>query len=299
MNLTRIHLTKFLLFVLLFYIYSTSIVAQGFNAIESKEGIEITENGRKVLFYQVKPKSLNGKYERAGYVHPLYDLNGNILTEDFPADHPYHHGIFWAWHQIKLRGHVVADGWVADSISWNVTALNLKKDSGRISLFSEVSWNIKTGAGKSTPLVREETVITVYSENEKQRIIDFDIVLYPLFDSISIGGSDDVKGYGGFCMRLRLPADIEFVSNDTLVTPSETAIRAGKSMDFRASFDGPSLPKSGVTLITMPIEKDPQQSWILRKETSMQNIVYPGRTPVPLSRRGLRMKYQLVLHPID
>ena len=77
--------------------------AQNLKTIRSDEGIEILENGKKVLFYQHRPKSLNGKYERAGYVHPLYSLDENILTEAFPEDHPYHHGIFWAWHQILLN----------------------------------------------------------------------------------------------------------------------------------------------------------------------------------------------------
>jgi hypothetical protein len=55
--------------------------AQNLKTIRSDEGIEILENGKKVLFYQQRPKSLRGKYERAGYVHPLYSLNENILTE--------------------------------------------------------------------------------------------------------------------------------------------------------------------------------------------------------------------------
>src|SRR5688572_21483736 len=79
---------------------STRLYSQNFVVTKSVEGFEILQQGKKVLFYQQQPKSLGGKYERAGYVHPLYSLKGEILTEDFPDDHPFHHGIFWAWHQI-------------------------------------------------------------------------------------------------------------------------------------------------------------------------------------------------------
>ena len=38
--------------------------AQHFRVIKSSEGVEILENHKKVLFYQVRPKSVDGKYER-------------------------------------------------------------------------------------------------------------------------------------------------------------------------------------------------------------------------------------------
>ncbi|SVB38186.1 uncharacterized protein METZ01_LOCUS191040, partial [marine metagenome] len=50
------------------------------------DGVLVTEGDAKVLFYQRTTKSRDGKHARANYVHPLYDLNGNVLTEDFPAD---------------------------------------------------------------------------------------------------------------------------------------------------------------------------------------------------------------------
>src|SRR5688572_6013094 len=92
--------------------------AQGFSYKKSVEGIEISESNKPVLFLQTKPKSVNGKYERSGYVHPLYGLKGNVLTEDMPEDHPYHRGIFWAWHQVVVDGKNVADGWTSENIAF-------------------------------------------------------------------------------------------------------------------------------------------------------------------------------------
>ena len=75
------------------------------------EGILISENGKPVLFYQKNPKSKDGQFERANYIHPLYDLEGNVITEDFPADHLHQRGIFWTWHQILAGEKRLGDGW--------------------------------------------------------------------------------------------------------------------------------------------------------------------------------------------
>ena len=79
-----IHLRFLFVFFCNFLLIPVTICAQHFTTIKSAEGIEILENGKKVLFYQVRPKSVDGKYERAGFVHPLYSLNEKILTDDSP-----------------------------------------------------------------------------------------------------------------------------------------------------------------------------------------------------------------------
>src|SRR4051794_19699264 len=118
----------------------TEACAQHFTTIKTNEGVEISENGKKVLFYQQQPKSVNGKYERAGYVHPLYDLNEKVLTEDSPDDHPYHRGIFLAWHQIILNNKKIADSWMSENISWTPVKLKIKKKEESITLQAEMLW---------------------------------------------------------------------------------------------------------------------------------------------------------------
>ena len=41
---------------------------------------------------------------RACYVHPVWGLNGEVLTDDFPKDHYHHHGVFWAWPHVGIDG---------------------------------------------------------------------------------------------------------------------------------------------------------------------------------------------------
>ena len=68
------------------------------------------------------------------------------------------------------------------------------------------------------------------------RKIDFEITLKALVKGLQIGGSADQKGYGGFCVRMRLPDSLVFTSENGPVTPQELQIEAGPWMDFSGKF---------------------------------------------------------------
>jgi len=81
-----------------------------------------------------------------------------------------------------------------------------------------------------------------------------------------------------------------------IVIPQETPVLAGPWIDFTGSFEGESLPKTGVVVFGYPSGLGQQYPWILRKVTSMQNIPYPGRTPIELSKKGLSLTYRIIVH---
>lgn len=263
---------------------------------KTPEGIEISERGVKVLFYQTKPKSSDGKYERANYVHPLYGLKGTILTEDFPEDHPHHRGIFWAWHQIIHNGKQIADGWSCENISWKVMKTDIEKKRGLIALNNEVIWRSSPQGKQDVPIIRENSRITVHRATAHYRILDFEISLHALIDSLAIGGSDDPKGYGGFSLRLKLPDDIAFLWGNKRLEARELAVEGGPWLDFHGSFQGKGSPPSGVTVFCHPLNPGPPEPWILRSAKSMQNPAFPGRHPVALTKDGLTLRYRVVVH---
>ena len=116
--------------------------------MEKKEdGLLILENGQKVMFYQTEPKNYKGEYERCNYIHPLWGLDGTLLTEDFPADHLHHRGIFWAWHQIWINGERIGDAWAIDHFEQRFKDISFSVEQGeRIALLGS------NGSGKSSIL---------------------------------------------------------------------------------------------------------------------------------------------------
>ena len=112
----------------------------------SEEGFLVTENGQAVLFYQLAPKSLNGEYERSNYIHPLHDLDGGVLTEDFPADHLHQRGIFWAWHQVFVQGKRISDQWTTENSIWEVVdAKVLRGGTESAAVKVRIHWNHPSG----------------------------------------------------------------------------------------------------------------------------------------------------------
>lgn len=267
--------------------------SQSFKFTSSPDGIALSEGGRGVYFYQKTTRSLDGEYPRANYLHPLYGLNGEVLTEDFPADHLHHRGVFWAWHQVLVDTVRVGDGWECKGIEWRVTNTNTDVQKGKALLDVTVDWNGSVN-GKPTTFLREHTLITTLAATAQYRVIDFDINLTAQSKDVWLGGSEDHKGYSGFSARLKLPGDMKFLSTSGEMTPVEPAIKGGGWVDVLGTFD---KKKSGVTIMVDTTLSAPFHGWILRNKTSMQNAAFPGREPVRIpAGETLRLRYRLVVH---
>ena len=268
--------------------------------LETSQGFIITEGDTKVMSYQREHKSLNGKYSRANYIHPLYGLDGEVLTEDFPADHLHHRGIFWAWHQVSLGAKRLGDPWSAQDFFWDVyDAKILDVDSQCRALQVHVYWKspLWTDAnGKEKAFVKETTTIRVYRAQNDIRKVDFQINLLALEDGVRIGGSEDDKGYGGFTTRIRLPDGLSFTGSNGPVEPKRVSVEAGPWLDFSGDFDEDGK-LSGLAILCHNSSPGYPQPWILRRKSSAQNPVYPGRHPILLSReKPLVLCYRLIIH---
>lgn len=264
------------------------------------DGVLFTQAGQRILFYQRKTKSQAGTHARAHYIHPLYDLDGNVLTEDFPADHPHHRGIFWAWHQLWVGDKKIGDGWACQKFAWDVTQMHVEPAAdGSVAVKVRVLWKSPDwvdATGVSKPLVEETTVIRIASQPNQPRTVDFTIRLRALQNNTRIGGSENDKGYGGFSTRIRLPEGIRFVGTAADVTPQRTPVDAGPALDLPGRF-GRDDKLSGLAILCHPSNPGFPQPWILRNKGSMQNVAYPGREAVPLpTQGGLTLRYRLVVH---
>jgi Family of unknown function (DUF6807) len=263
------------------------------------QGYWFYEGDTKVLFYQAERKAQPaGQAARSNYFHPLYDLDGNVLTEDFPKDHIHHRGIFWAWHQVRINGKPVQDQWMNSDSFWPVREARTDADARSASLELRVGWEsplFTDAKGIRRLFVDERSVTRVHRAEGGLRKVDFHQRLTALVDGVEIGGSDDAKGYGGFSFRVVMPPDIRFTGAEGVVTPIENAVSPSPWMDVSGSYG--SSGKSGLTVLTHPSTTGFPQPWILRARASMQNAVYPGRHPVALPRdRSVILRYRIVLH---
>ncbi len=275
--------------------YSCDQNNSSFEFVQTDQGVGLSEGEIPVLFYQREPRSLDGRYICNNYIHPLYSPGGHILTEEFPSSHPYHRGIFWAWHQVSINDRSAGNSWIMQNISHKVTDVqtSIRNNTARLEL--DVEWHSSL-LENGEPFVREQSSIIVHPVAKGLRIIDFEIRLAGLVPGVKIGGADDEKGYGGFCFRMKLPEDLVFMSSEGPVVPANLQTESGAWMNFSGSF-GNNGGKGGIVIICHRSTPNYPAPWILRQKSSMQNIVYPGRhkTEIPVDQPVV-LRYRVVVY---
>ena len=271
------------------------ILAQAANwrADSTADRAVILDGEDTVAVYRITPRGRpDGGYERANYLHPVYAPDSGLLTEDFPADHLHHRGIFWVWHQVYAGELRAGDGWECSNFFWDVSDVRTERRGRRLVLSAAVIWRSRLGEDEEpVALARERVRIVFHPVRAGKRRIDFRIDILPLVNDLSIGGSADAKGYGGFSWRLPLPADVAFFAGDAELQPTETALAAGRKLRIAGTFSG------GFRQLTLRQVGQPGgvYPWILRKQGSMQNVAFPGRELFPVPAAGLRLRYRVRL----
>ena len=263
---------------------------------ETDEGIELSENGRPVCFYRRSPSEVPGTGIYNNYLHPVYNLQGEVITDEFPSDHLNHRGIFWAWHQVFINDQSIGDGWMMENLSQEVIKAETNANNKVAVLNINVLWKSSLWQN-GTAFIEEHTSVTVYKCEKNLRKIDFDITLIPLTSGVQIGGSNDEKGYGGFCTRIKMPDDLTFTSEKGPVIPQNLQILSGPWMDFCWTSQV-SGEKNGLAILGHPSNPNFPAPWILRQKSSMQNIVFPGRERIRLEK-PIVLKYRVIIHGGD
>ena len=267
---------------------------------EQSDGFQFYESDRPVLFYQREPKSQEGKFTRAGYVHPLLGLDGELISEDFSEDHPHQRGVFWAWHQLLVGGRAVGDPWVTTD------HLTLVRNAGIVAqgpvfatLVVDAVWTSPLStdsSGNERPLVEERTTIRMFRSTAGSQPIDFEVALRALVPDVKIGGAEAEVGYGGFTVRVKPPGDM--ILSDAIGTLSEDRIQQASPWADASGHFGPQLV-SGVSILSHPSLPEFPPKWVLR-HYGMQNVAYPGRYAVPLSQdEPLVLRHRVLVHRGD
>ena len=267
--------------------------------IQPKEGgLLFVDDGRPVLFHQREPKSHEEKHTRANYLHPLYGPDGEIMTQDFPADHPHHRGVFWAWHQLTVGDRKAGDSWEAKDFLSVVKQAEVI-DSGPIfaTLKLTVDWTsprITDEAGAPTPFVEEVTTIRLFRLVDDVQCVDVEIAMTPLLPNVRIGGAESPRGYSGFTVRVKPPAEQAITSADGSLAQDAVGIVTPWA-DVSGRF-GSGDDVSGVGILSHRSQPDFPPRWLLRNY-GMQNVAFPGRYPIALSAETpLTLRHRLVLH---
>jgi hypothetical protein len=226
---------------------------------------------------------------RSDYIHPLYGLEGEMLTRDWPeGGHPHHRAIFWAWPEVEYgteRGDIYALQRV------------FARPTGKIEyiggpVFAQVVANNIWMWENTEPIVREQAIIRVYRATSKSRIIDLTITLDAIKDSITIA-TRDTDSYGGLNLRMMTPEsqEISYYTDEAEVKPR----RAWS--DFNGIFEG-NKSTSGLMVLQHQDNPDYPGDWVEYPELAWVQPTFPASSSrYSLStEKSLILRYRLIVH---
>ncbi len=167
-------------------------------AAVNEQSLGLWEGDRPVLVYNhgiVHKAGVPADRARGTYIHPLYGLDGEVLTDDFPRDHYHHRGLFWAWPHVGIAGKEY-DLWMLHGIAQQFERwLEKKVNPDGAVLGVENSWYV--GPQK---VMREKVWLLVHPATAEGRAIDLDFTWTPIAQAVTLAGAEG-KSYGGLTLR--------------------------------------------------------------------------------------------------
>src|SRR5512139_2330028 len=117
-------------------------------------------------------------------MHPIYGLDGEVLTDDFPKDHYHHRGLFWAWPHVKTGGKEY-DLWMIKGVAQKFERW-VARETGETALLKvENGWYVG-----STKIMQEQVSFRVHPATSDARAIDVELILTPLQQPITLAGAE-------------------------------------------------------------------------------------------------------------
>ncbi len=151
----------------------------GFEVAERDGRIEVSDEGRTVLAWQLKPMTKPGvgkKFAGSAFLGPLCTPGGFELADLQPSDHRHHFGVWWPWKYLEVDGRKY-NCWEVQSHQGRHVAVDAKVESRTD---DEVVLALKNrhevfADGKFVPALREQTRLRIGRMGKDAYVIDLDI----------------------------------------------------------------------------------------------------------------------------
>jgi hypothetical protein len=260
--------------------------------------LQLLEGERPVFVYNYGMQLAPGVPEdrrRSTYIHPLYDLDGRALTDDFPADHHHHRGLSWMWPRVTIRGQQL-DLWHIRGVR-HIFETFLAQEVGPVcaTLGVKNAWQLFDPKEK----VMDEWVwVRVFAAGEHGRVIDVRLTWRAL-EPIQILGQVDA-GYGGLSLRLTKRQETKSVTS-TGVQTKDSDLQPMAWADTSGKF-GDSREHSGIAVFQHPGNPGFPAGWTMRRTDNygFLGVAWPGLQPFVLEpNRTLTLRYRLLVHRGD
>jgi len=228
-------------------------------AAASTNSLRLSEGKRPVLVYNhgvLLKDGVPADRARSTYVHPLFGLDGEVLTDDFPQDHYHHRGLFWAWPHV-LVGTNHYDLWLINGIEQRFERWLVREAGpGGAVLGVENGWY--TGDRR---VMRECVWLRVFPASGDEQAVDVELVLTPQDQPVTLAGAEG-KSYGGLTLRFA-PRTNTVITTPLGNSAEDLPMTRLPWADLTASFSG-APAASGAAIFIAPDHPDYPPMWLTR-----------------------------------
>jgi type 1 glutamine amidotransferase len=241
------------------------------------------------------------------YFHPVTLPGGPVLTWDQPADHAWHHALWFSWKYVDGVNY-----WETESLAaaerglteWREPLIEARPDSSA-RIVMDLAYRPPAGG---PPVLTEHRVIEVSRPNtDRNYYMDWsmtfsapekDIVL----DRTPIPGEPDGKDWGGYAgLSVRFSKEIKEAR--VLTTQGPGVFENGKyrikasAMDYTGVFEG---QEAGIAIIDSPANLNNPSPWYAISDSTMHYF-----SPAVIQYGAHRLKkgesftlrYRMIIHP--
>ncbi len=257
----------------------------------SPDSLRLSEGQRPVLVYNhgvLRKAGVPADRARSTYVHPLFGLDGEVLTDDFPKDHYHHRGLFWAWPHVRV-GTNHYDLWMLNGIAQRFERW-LARDAGPGGAVLGVENGWYVGDRK---VMQERVWLRVFPAANGAQAVDVDLTLIPHGQPIALTGAEG-KSYGGLTLRFAPN------TNTVITTPlgnssKDLPMTRLAWADLTAKYpDAPAA--SGAAIFIAPDHPDYPPMWLTR-HYGVLCVGWPGIDAKEFpAGESIRCRYRVWIH---
>lgn len=265
----------------------------GMQATQDNLGIRVALGGRPLLNYVNRPNEPKGTpmaASRGGYLHPLYTPAGVLLTDDFPKNKPYQHGIWTAWQKLETQGS-------------HPDFYDLSKGKGRVAVESiGTVWDGPLAAGfdarqyftdldkrKGMTALRESWDVSAYRAAESYAIVDLTSAQAAINGPVTF----EPNPLGGILVR----GNRDWQRNAVFMTSEGRDRRSAKGTTARWCYLGGKSggKQAGIAILSHPSNPGPEAVYADSTDPVM-GFAPAAKQPLSLELRGaLSLCYRYVL----
>ncbi len=285
-------------------LFSVPLAYAEFSLHDDGKNVTITEGDQPVLVYNYTwvdpPIDVAPNFRRTGYIHPLYGIGGEVLTEDYPSDHYHHRGVFWGWPRGDWKGKRLDTWGLSNSRERHKQWLTQEATKTGAVLELENEWILDESP--DMPIALETVRIDVRPATDVGRALDFTITLKNITDApLQLKGAiEKNKGYGGFNFRPDAARKPMLFTTALGVQEEDTFIVESPWVDVSYAVEPGSEKLSGAAIFQHPDNPDFPHPHYLIRHYAFLGHAWPGNTPYDMAPGdSVTLKYRLYTHKGD